>query len=152
MNLALTLVVDLADALALAPLLEQHARDPLAELGRTPLAAGAVRAFLERAFGERETALLVAREAGAARALCLTAAIESPLTRERLPCIAVLWVAPEFRHRGVARALVDEAQRVLAARGCRTLAARAVHNDDALISMGERFGFVREVEIMVRDA
>jgi hypothetical protein len=40
-------------------------------------------------------------------------------------------------------------QSVLAERGMRVLAARAGHNDDALISMGERWGFVRAWELML---
>jgi hypothetical protein len=52
----------------------------------------------------------------------------------------------------VARALVHETARLLAARGAGTLAARAGHNDDALISMGERWGFVRSWELLAREA
>jgi hypothetical protein len=33
----------------------------------------------------------------------------------------------------------------------KALSARAGHNDDALISMGERWGFVRQWEMMVRE-
>jgi GNAT superfamily N-acetyltransferase len=65
--------------------------------------------------------------------------------------VLVLYVEPDARHRGVARALVEEATRLLAARGLRRLAARAGHNDDALISMGERWGFVRQWELMLRE-
>ena len=44
---------------------------------------------------------------------------------------------------------MQEARRLLGQRGLRTLAARAGHNDDALISMGERWGFVRAWELLL---
>ena len=48
-----------------------------------------------------------------------------------------------------AKALVEGVSGLLRDRGMSTLAARAGHNDDALISMGERWGFVRQWELMV---
>ena len=39
----------------------------------------------------------------------------------------------------------------LAMRGIRKLGAICGHNDDALISMGERWGFTRRWEILLRD-
>ena len=39
----------------------------------------------------------------------------------------------------------------LAARGVRGISARVGHNDDALISMGERWGFVRHWELLLRE-
>ena len=71
-----------------------------------------------------------------------------PLTGVAEPMLVALYVVPEIRHRGVARALVLELRRLLAARGFSGLAARAAHNDDALISMGERWGLVRTWEFM----
>jgi GNAT superfamily N-acetyltransferase len=65
--------------------------------------------------------------------------------------VLLLFVSPDVRHRGLARAMVDAVTRVLAARGHEKLAARAAHNDDALISMGERWGFVRQWEMMLRE-
>ncbi len=55
------------------------------------------------------------------------------------------------RHQGLAAKLVAEVSAVLRERGMMSLAARAGHNDDALISMGERWGFVRTWEMMVRE-
>jgi hypothetical protein len=50
---------------------------------------------------------------------------------------------------GEQRALVERCRALLASRGHKRLAARALHNDDALISMGERWGFVRAWEWML---
>ena len=68
-----------------------------------------------------------------------------------VPMILVLHVETAWRHRGVARALLERVSELLAARGVRGLAARVGHNDDALISMGERWGFVRTFELMARE-
>ena len=83
--------------------------------------------------------------------LCLTVPFEDPLTGEILPMIVILRVDPNLRHRGIARALVDDARSILAERGHGILAARAGHNDDALISMGERWGFLRHWELMLHE-
>jgi len=65
--------------------------------------------------------------------------------------VLILFVSPSARHGGLAGALVEAATAELAGRGIPLLAARAGHNDDALISMGERWGFVRQWELMVRE-
>ena len=73
---------------------------------------------------------------------------EDPLTFETTPMIVLLYVRPEIRHRGVARALILELSRRLTQRGFDALLARAGHNDDALISMAERLGMIRTFEVM----
>jgi ribosomal protein S18 acetylase RimI-like enzyme len=83
--------------------------------------------------------------------VCLVGPLVDPLRGESLPTVLVLHVDPALRHRGVAHELIEEATRVLAARGLQRLAARVGHNDDALISMGERWGFVRSWGLMVRE-
>ena len=151
MRLELSTVDDPEAARRLAPLL-QHAAE---ETGRAyrddPLPAGAAERFLERASGRPETLLVVARadEGGEPVALCATGPLEDPLTGETRPVVVALWVDPELRHRGIARALVRETRKRLVARGQADLAARVSYNDDALISMGERWGFVRDWELMV---
>lgn len=82
-------------------------------------------------------------------ALCLSVPFDDPLLTVRTACIVGLWVNPRLRHRGVARALVGELRRILAQRGVTRIAARTGHTDDALISMGERWGFVRAWELLV---
>ncbi|MEX1024151.1 MAG: GNAT family N-acetyltransferase [Planctomycetota bacterium] len=84
-------------------------------------------------------------------AFCLTTPLHDPLVAERTACILALWVDPRLRHRGVARALVREVRRLLAERGVTRISARVGHTDDALISMGERWGFVRAWELMVHE-
>ena len=48
----------------------------------------------------------------------------------------------------MARARVAAAQEALAERGITRLGARVEHNDDARISMGERWGWIRGWEWM----
>ena len=83
--------------------------------------------------------------------MCLVGPLEDPLLESRLPLVLVLYVDSAVRHRGLAGLLVEAASRELADRGIPRLAARAGHNDDALISMGERWGFTRLWELMLRE-
>ncbi len=62
-----------------------------------------------------------------------------------------LYVWPEYRNLGLASQLLDRAESALAARGVGWLRAHAAHNDDRIISMGERRGYVREIEVMVKE-
>ena len=75
--------------------------------------------------------------------MAASAPFVDPLTGTMNPMLVMLWVDPSIRHRGVARALVGELKRRLARRGMTDLAARVGHTDDALTSMGERWGWVR---------
>lgn len=149
MNLKLRSIDELEEARALLPLLERGASESSSSYLDDAFAAGDGAGFLERCFGRAETLLLVAEAAeGKAQALAVTAPFEDPLTGLRRPMIVVLYVDPDLRHRGVARALVKELRRLLAKRGQEVLFARAGHNDDAVISMGERWGLVRAWELM----
>ncbi|MFN0241496.1 MAG: GNAT family N-acetyltransferase [Planctomycetota bacterium] len=141
------------EALALASALDAYAAQAMAEFRDTPLSEGVMRRFFERRFGEAETLLVVAesRPGAADQGVCVTGPFEDPLTGERVPLILLLFVSPDRRHRGVGGALVREVTRRLAARGLARIAGRAAHNDDALISMGERWGFVRQWEWMLRE-
>jgi len=143
----------LEEALELATALEAYAAQATAEFRDGPLPEGTCRRFFERRFADRETLLLVAETAPgrADLGVCTTGRFEDPLTGARVPMVLILFVSPSARHRGLASALVAEAGRRLEERGMAALAARAGHNDDALISMGERWGFVRTWEMMVRD-
>ena len=150
MKVELTPVTSLEEALALAPRLDDCAAASLAEFSDDPFPAGATERFLRRHFDADETVLVVARVSnGDPVGLCLVGPFEDPLTAVRVPMVLTLHVATAWRHRGVARSLVSEAQSQLVGRGQTKLAARAGHNDDALISMGERWGFVRLWELML---
>jgi GNAT superfamily N-acetyltransferase len=144
----------LEDALALAPRLDACAAEFDRQFTDEPFPAGASERFLSERFAEPETVLVVARadsDAGQLLGLVLVGALVEPLRGTRLPTVLVLHVVPDARHRGLAGELVAEATRLLESRGLTQLAARAGHNDDALISMGERWGFVRQWELMLRD-
>jgi len=141
------------EALALAPRLDRAAAERAREFQDEPVSEGVVRDFLFERFDAPET-LLVAAESEPGRAdlgLCLVGPFADPLLPTRVPMVLVLFVESNARHRGVARALIEEATRLLLERGFRTLAARAGHNDDALISMGERWGFIRQWDLMLRE-
>lgn len=151
MKLELRQVTSLQEALRLAPRLDASAAAFHAELSDEAFPRGASARLLAERFDEPQTVLVGAFPPGQSEpvGLCLVAPFEDPHTLVRLPMVLVLQVEPDSRHRGVARALVEEAQAVVARRGLRVLAARAAHNDDALISMGERWGFVRAWELML---
>jgi len=152
MGPVLTTVTALAEARTLAGDLDRQAAEFRAQFSDEPYPAGAVARFLERAFAAPETVLVVARDPSGARlGVCLTGPLADPLLGTAMPTVLVLYVAPTWRHRGIAGSLIREARAALAARGLATLSARVGHNDDALISMGERWGFVRHWELMLRE-
>ena len=146
-------IESLESALALAPALEDRAAEFHDQFSDDPFPEGALERFLRAHFDDPESHLLIAEEALSERmaGLCLVGPFADPLLGTRLPMVLVLHVEPAFRHRGLARTLVGRAVQLLAARGLTRLAARAGHNDDALISMGERWGFVRVWELMLRE-
>lgn len=139
------------DALALAARIDRCAAEAMAEYRDEPLPPGTGLRFARGSLRAPESVFLVAESAPgeADLGLCLVGPFEDPLTGERVPMVLVLWVDPKVRRRGLAKALVAEAREILRERGLRRLAARAPHNDDALISMGERSGFTRQWELML---
>jgi GNAT superfamily N-acetyltransferase len=146
-------IEDLQSALELTPALEAYAAQATVEFRDQPLPEGTCRRFFAKRFSEPETVLVVA-ETAAGRCdlgVCVTGPHEDPLMGSRVPMVLILFVSPSARHRGLARLLVEEASKAMQERGIKSLAARAAHNDDALISMGERWGFVRQWEMMVRE-
>ena len=148
MNLKLRPIQDPEEARGLLPLLERGARETSSPYLHQDFSRAEAEGFLERCLGREETLLLVAESEGEVQALAVSAPFEDPLSGHSLPMLVVLFVDPALRHRGVARALVKELRRLLAQRGLDVLLARAEHNDDALISMGERWGLVRTWEVM----
>ena len=151
MRVDLHIVRERGEALALAPELEHLAREAAEEFRDDPLPEGAVRRLLERWFEAPECAVAVARAGDRRLGVAVSAPLEDPLSAERVPLVVLLHVERDARHRGLARRLVDALGSELATRGLATLAARAAHNDDALISMGERWGFVRHWELLLRE-
>ena len=157
MNLRLRSIATREEAQGTLALLEQAVRAVLASDDRREGGAARdgtrpgelARRYLER-LGPREAMLVVAepREMDRPLALAASAPFEDPLSGEVRALMVLLYTDPSIRQRGVARALTQELRRLLAARGVSELWARAAHNDDALISMGERWGFVRAWELM----
>ena len=150
MNLRLRTIDELADALKLLPLLDLAAREGGQTWRDEAIDPETAKRFLERSFDRRETCIISAENVTSEEALAVIASgpFEDPLTLECTPMIVLLFVRPEIRHRGVARALILELSRRLTQRGFEALLARAGHNDDALISMAERLGMIRTFEVM----
>jgi GNAT superfamily N-acetyltransferase len=153
MNAQLRRITTLDEALSMAPAIDAYAAQAMAEFLDGPLPEGISRRFFKRHFEAGETVLLVAESARgkADLGVCVTGPFEDPLLAMRVPMILILFVSPDVRHRGLAHAMVEAVSETLLERGHATIAARAGHNDDALISMGERWGFVRQWEMMLRE-
>ncbi|MFT7662888.1 MAG: GNAT superfamily N-acetyltransferase [Planctomycetota bacterium] len=153
MELQIRPVTDFNEALGLVDELDRLTAVTVAEYRDTPLASGCSKRILDRHFEQSTCLLLLAEDASdkSRLGICLIAPFEDPLTGELTPVVVLLHVENEIRHRGVARALVKNAITILGERGHSALAARAAHNDDALISMGERWGFLRQWEFMVHE-
>ena len=158
MKLQLRQVTQLEEALGLAERIDRSAAEFHAQVSDLPYPAGAAERALRARFAAPETVLVVAEdeaapasERGRVWGLCLTGPFVDPLFGTSQPMVLALHVDPTLRHRGVASELVARAGEVLASRNLHTLAARASHNDDALVSMGERWGFVRSWELMVKE-
>ena len=143
----------LDDALDLTAEIDRFAADALAEFRDVAPPPGLGERLLRRVLDSPEGLVLSAHLAGNGERIgwCVTGPFVDPLVGDTLPMVVGLFVQPEFRRRGLARALVRRARELLAERGRSSLAARAGHNDDALISMGERWGFVRAFEIMIHE-
>ncbi|MED6335309.1 MAG: GNAT family N-acetyltransferase [Planctomycetota bacterium] len=154
MEVQLRQIADLDGALTLAGRIEEYAAAAMADYREGDLPEGIGAQILALHFDAPEHVLVVAEsEPGAADlGLCLVGPFEDPLTGERQPFVRLLFVDPSVRHRGLARNLQEEVRAILAERGLQVLAARAPHNDDALISMGERWGFIRQWEYLVHEA
>jgi ribosomal protein S18 acetylase RimI-like enzyme len=153
MEVQLRTIQALAEALELAERIDDLGTQQTAEFRDEPYPRGAARALLEAELEAPESVLLVAESAAgqADLGLCLVGPFVDPLTRERTPTVLLLHVDSAARHRGLAKALVAEAWSQLVARGATRLAGRVGHNDDALISMGERWGFTRRWEWIERE-
>src|SRR5262245_19118334 len=152
MNLRLRTVGTRAEAQGTLALLEQAVHEVSGSFSRRPTGE-ITRRYLERCLGQRESLLVIAepREVERPLALAGSAPFEDPLTGDREAMLVLLYVDPSIRQRGVARELVRELRRKLAERGVTNLWPRAAHNDDAVISMGERWGFVRAWELLTSE-
>ncbi len=142
------------DALELAGAIDHYACEITAEFRDEPPEEGVGVRLVKRHFRAPECVFLTAheKERGERIGMCVTVPMEDPLVGDRVPVVVVLYAQPEYRHRGLASHMVRAVRAELLTRGQTVLAARAGHNDDALISMGERWGFVRTVEIMVHES
>ena len=155
MNVSLTLREEPCDWDDLVSDLDRYVGQLTAEwTDRTP-GDGPGAALLQRVEGSPAGLLLTAHSSegdgppGARLGYCVVVPWADPLTGLETPFIAALEVDRNYRHRGLARSMVDAVTAEMKRRGHHELVARVGHNDDALISMGERWGFVRSHEVMV---
>ncbi|MFT4542299.1 MAG: putative N-acetyltransferase YhbS [Planctomycetota bacterium] len=151
MNLNYRQITDIDEARSLAKDLQPIAEDMLSELRDVEVSEEQLIARINASFESPECLLVVVDNDEGRVGYALTLPFEDPLTAERVPMLVLLGVSHTVRNRGIARGLVQTTLNLLAQRGIQALAARAAHNDDALISMGERWGFVRGWEWMIRE-
>jgi GNAT superfamily N-acetyltransferase len=153
MQVDLRTVFGADEARAHLELLSRAGLEALKDLGIARAPEDFIERFLGEHFDAPETLLLIAEStAGAADVgLLLVGPHTDPLSAVRTPMVLILSVDSKLRHRGLATTLVREARRILKRRGFAQLAARCPHGDDALISMGERWGFVRSWEFLSKE-
>ncbi len=145
MDVTLRPIADLSEAPGLVGELEAY----LAHHG--PPSSAAAEPLLRCALTDEAGLVLVAlpRGGGERCGFCVTAPAREAWEAAGEPAIVALWTAPDYRHRGLARAMVADARQRLCARGYPRLRAWVEHGDDALISMGERWGFLRAREELI---
>ncbi|HIF42105.1 MAG TPA: GNAT family N-acetyltransferase [Planctomycetes bacterium] len=155
MNVSLTLHEKPCDWADLITDLDRYVTRLTAEWTDRDPGEGLGAALLRRADESSAGLLLTAHASepdspkGARLGYCVIVPLADPVTGMETPFIAALEVDRNYRHRGLARSMVSAVTAEMKRRGHPELAARAGHNDDALISMGERWGFVRSHEVMV---
>lgn len=142
------------DALTLSSDIDQYTREATAEFRDEATPDGIGVRLVREHFDSPHCIFLTATDARTEEriGLCVTVPFVDPLVGDAMPMVVVLSVHGDFRHRGLAKQMIGMLHEEFSNRGIRTLAARAGHNDDALISMGERWGFVRSYEVMVHEA
>lgn len=108
------------------------------------------REFMQSSLGHPSTVLLIARDAKSEQfaGVMFVAARKDPFIGKEDPYIYLLYTVREFRRLGLAATLIDKGEEILRRRGQKSLSAPAGHNDDAIISLGERRGYLREIEFM----
>ncbi|HJM56499.1 MAG: hypothetical protein CMJ98_04845 [Planctomycetes bacterium] len=155
MNVSLTLHEEPCDWVDLIAELDHYVTRLTAEWTDRDPGKGLGAALLRRVEGSSAGLLLTAHASGpdgtkrARLGYCVVVPLADPVTGMETPFIAALEVDRDYRHRGLARSMVGAVTAEMQRRGHPELAARVGHNDDALISMGERWGFVRSHEVMV---
>ena len=150
MNVRLRSVEAGAERAAFGPLLDRALHETAAVLGREALGANPAADLLARV-GDHPATLVVVAEPSAdreVRAVCLTAPLVDPVGGGVEPLLAALWVDPALRGRGLARAMLREAGRILGERGLGPLVVRIPHGDDALAAMADRWSLVRTWQLM----
>lgn len=152
MDIQLRRLRELEEAARLGPELDEYIAQATADFRDNAPPAGTGLKLLERSLDAPEGMVLVAETtAGERLGYCVVGPLIDPVVGDRWPMVLALWVHPEYRHRGLGGSLIKRVIADLQAAGGYALAARAGHNDDALISMGERWGFVRHWELMVHE-
>jgi GNAT superfamily N-acetyltransferase len=153
MEVELRTVTGADEARAHLDILQRAGRAALVDLGLPEAPEDFIKRFLETQFEAPETLLLIAEtSAGSADiGFVLVGPHTDPLSGGRTPMVLILSVDSKMRHRGLATTLIQEARRVMKRRGYDQLAARCPHGEDALISIGERWGFVRSWEFLMKE-
>ena len=115
----------------------------LTELGGTARpaeAAGPV--FDELVSGGRVGFIVIAEEAGAAKAVCTASFVEAIRTVGRYAILQEMYVEPDSRSTGIGRAVIDFALAHAVSKGCQVVELGTPRVGDRQIEFYERAGFV----------
>ncbi|MFT7676753.1 MAG: GNAT superfamily N-acetyltransferase [Planctomycetota bacterium] len=152
MDIQLRRLREFEEAVELGPELDVYIAQATSDFRDNAPPAGTGLKMLERVFDAPEGVVLLAEtDSGERLGYCVVGPLIDPVVGDRWPMVLALWVHPDYRHRGLGGSLIKRVIADLHADGGHALAARAGHNDDALISMGERWGFVRHWELMIHE-
>jgi GNAT superfamily N-acetyltransferase len=109
------------------------------------------RLAVEAAFGDPALLCLLAEEEGSAAGFLLALPWSDPFLGKKGSEMRLCFVRPHSRRQGVAASLVARAERILAARGVASISLLLPTQDDPLVSIAERHGYVRVREWLEKD-
>lgn len=116
-------------------------------------ADGLVRDLAMSYISGRDGLVLVAEYEGSLVGYIRVVFRDKPLLRlARMAVIEELYVVPRMRGRGVARLLIDHAERMASSRGARVIAAEFPHENSVAEDFYKRSGFRRFACIFIKEA
>jgi ribosomal protein S18 acetylase RimI-like enzyme len=137
---------------ALWSLVTEHHRglDPLFRMRRGPVAEGELRELLGALFRDPDAEILVYDSEGTPQGLCIVRVDRAPpiLEETERAEITDLGVRPEFRRRGIARRLVEEAQVWIRDRGVSRVEIQVAHGNVEGQAFWRAMGFGHLMDVL----